>query len=497
MDTGIKQKQIKHSFLYIVSVLVSNLVTLVSLPIFTRILSKEDYGIFALAEVFGMFVTGLANFGMLIAYERNYFKYCDDRDKCAKLLYSTLLFTCANFTLFFLLACVLQKQLSFLVFRSDKYGTLLIFNLLADFIFSVQLYFLCFYKNSENARSNVSYSITYCLLNFILAFSFIALLRIGVSGLIYAKLIAASVITLVLVFCFLRQYPLSFDKSILFESVRLAYPLTPRIFLGVIGTKIDQYIIGLLGSLGAVGVYNIGQRVASMVFVYMTSLENVFSPYVYKKMFEQKEDNNRVIGQYLTIFAYISIFLALCVAIFSSEIISLLTPPAFRGAADIIIVLTLYYGFLFFNKITGMQLLYAKKTHISAALIISTYVLNIAMSIPFIIRWGAEGAAWATFLSGLISGTAYYIFAQKFYAIKWEYKKIGWIFLIFFSSATCVLYTKRLAPPYPVQLMLKMLLLSLYIMLGFLLGLISRSKFIFIKNALLKKTVEVCMVVGN
>ena len=66
-----KERQIRNSFLYFIPVAVSNALPFVTLPIFTRILTKEDYGILALAYVYAILVNGIANFGMSAAYNRN------------------------------------------------------------------------------------------------------------------------------------------------------------------------------------------------------------------------------------------------------------------------------------------------------------------------------------------------------------------------------------------------------------------------------------------
>ena len=86
-----KEKQIKNSFIYILPILVGNIIPIITLPIFTRILSKEDFGALALAQTYGLFMTGIANFGLLTIYERNFFEY-KDNNKQASLLYSILLF---------------------------------------------------------------------------------------------------------------------------------------------------------------------------------------------------------------------------------------------------------------------------------------------------------------------------------------------------------------------------------------------------------------------
>ena len=60
--------------------------------------------------------------------------------------------------------------------------------------------------------------------------------------------------------------------------------------------------------------------------------------------------------------------MALCVALFSEELITVLTPVSYHGAIPIITILSMYMGFLFFGKITGTQLIYSKKTFISSFL---------------------------------------------------------------------------------------------------------------------------------
>ena len=67
-----KEKQIKNSLIYLLPVIVGNLLPLLTLPIFTRILTKEDFGIWGLAQVYAIFVNGVANFGLTIGYERNF-----------------------------------------------------------------------------------------------------------------------------------------------------------------------------------------------------------------------------------------------------------------------------------------------------------------------------------------------------------------------------------------------------------------------------------------
>ena len=71
-------KQVRNSLIYILQVSLGYILPLIAIPIFTRILSPEDYGILALAMIYGIIMSGLANFGVSLAYERNFFQYKDD-----------------------------------------------------------------------------------------------------------------------------------------------------------------------------------------------------------------------------------------------------------------------------------------------------------------------------------------------------------------------------------------------------------------------------------
>ncbi|KPL15751.1 hypothetical protein AMJ74_00810 [candidate division WOR_3 bacterium SM1_77] len=486
-----KEQQIKNSFLYLLPTITTSFLPFLTIPIFTRILTKEDYGVLALAQVYAIFVNGLVNFGMTAAYDRNYFQHREDRLETAQLLYSILLFVMLNFVLVAGFTYLFRGTLSKLIIGSVEHGNILFWAFCAQFFYGVNYYYLTYFKNSETARDFVVYTIVGTLINLIISLFLVAYLRIGVIGLIYAQLCSGATIFGVLSYRFIASLPFYLSMPILRNSLQIAYPLTPRIFLGVIGTQFDKYMIGLLASVGGVGIYSIGQRISYVIFTYMTAIENVFSPQVYKRMFDLGDKGGSAIGKYLTPFAYISIFLALVVALFSEEVISILTPPPFHDAIDIVAVLSMYYGLLFFGKLTGTQLIFTKKTHITSLLTMGSVGINVALNIQFIMRWGAIGAAWATLLAGLISGAISFLVAQYYYEIKWEYRRIGSILLTFFSSAILVILLRDMDVNYYVRMAIKLMSICVYICAGVKMGVITSENFTLVKNILVGSSFQI------
>ncbi len=467
-----KELQIKHSFIYLIPVVVGNLIPLLTLPIFTRILSKEDYGVLALAQVYAIFVSGLANFGLTVGYERNFFEY-KDQEKTAALLYSTLIFVITLFLLFGIFTYLFKFQLSNWIIGSADHANLLFWTYLSTGVMSLKVYYLTYFKNMENPKPLVWYTIDESILGIVLSLVLVVWIKVGVIGLVWGQLLASVAVLSALVFKFRKILPFSFNWPILEESLKLSFPLTPRIFFGIIGNQFDKYMIGLLATLGGVGTYSIGQKVANVAFTYMTAIQNVFAPQVYKRMFDLGELGGRSVGRYLTPFAYISVSAGLMISLFSEEIIFILTPKSYHDAVDVVIILSMLYGSYFFGK--QPQLIFAKKTYITSLLTIAGIALNVGINIPFIMKWGMVGAAWGTLTAGLMSGLIAFIVSQHYYEIKWEYKKIIAIFGIFYLSSIVMILLRNGAIAYEVRLGIKCLALIAYIYLGVILNIITRQ----------------------
>jgi len=471
-----KEKQIKNSLIYISPKIITGFLPIITLPIFTRILTINDYGVFALAEIYAIFVSGIVNFGLTVSYERNFFQYTDKK-KSAELFYSTLAFVLAVFLAAVAFTYVFKKPIARVLIGSVEYSSLLFWVFLSTVIMSFKQYFLIYFKNTERAKDFVVYTIDETLLGVVVSLFFVVSLRSGIIGLAWGQCFASFVILSVLIVRFIKVMPFCFGWEVLKDSLKISLPLTPRIFMGVISTQFNKYILKLLNTLGGVGVFSIAQRITNGTFIFMTAMQNVFNPQVYKKMFSSESSAGKEIGEYLTPFVYFSIFVCLSISLFSEEIIRLLTGPSFHSAAPLISILSMYYGFLFFGKINGIQLIFKKKTFITSMLTIMDIGVGVAISIPFITKFGVIGAAWATFFGGLIMGSIGFIISQHYFHIYWEAKKIIAIFSVFCLSSLLILFTMNGFAGHTVSFMSKCFGIIVYIYLGIKLHIINSQNF--------------------
>ena len=465
--------QLKSSMFYTMAIAASLFVPIFTLPIFTRVLSKEDFGILALSEIYAVFVAGVAFLGSSLAFDRNYFAYQDNKIKIAQLIYSILLFVFFNF--FILLAATFfwGDKLSLLMFRLPGKSQILTLDLCGAFFAQVFDLFMAFYRNRKEPIMYLKFSLLNCGIYLVLTLVFLLRFHWSVPGILLAKFLAFLVVTMIIATRVHGHYPFSFSWQALRDSWKISLPTTPRVFFSIFSTRIDRYMINILGTLGGVGVYSIGQKIGYLVFAFQNALENVFQPHTYKRMFDDPEGAKKELGEYLIPFFYVAAGFALLLSMFSKEVIKILLSKTYVDVADIVIIFSTYYVVLFFSKIASYQLIYLKKTFLITVLLMVFYLINIVFNIFFIRWWGANGAAMATLTTGILStGFAFFI-AQHYYAIHWPGKKIIAIFSVYFISNLMVWSLAHSKIPYMTGFLIKIILFSIYVFLGLKFSLIS------------------------
>jgi O-antigen/teichoic acid export membrane protein len=476
-----KRQQLANSGLYVLPIVIGNLAPIITLPIFTRLLSKEDFGAFALANAYAVVVGGIAGVGLPIAYDRNYFE-CRTGRESAKLFYSIVGFASLSFLVFGLLTWALRAPIAEGLFGATGYEEVVVWSFWSTAIVSIKTYYLTYLRNSEQAAAHSAYSIGERVLATVLTLVLVAWMRLGVMGLVIGQLLASLVILALLVARFLREFRPAFEMRLLRDALKIGYPLMPRIVIGVIGNNFDKYLIGQLTSLGGVGIYSIGQRVANIAFTYMTALQNVFGPQVYTRMFSDDPAAGRSIGHYLTPFAYVSTVLAFLIAVFSEEILAVLAPRNFHGAVPIVTILAVYYGIQFFGKLP--QITFAKKTHLISILAAVSTGLSMALGAAGVWLLGTIGAAWGALAAGALSITLTLLVGQRCYRIEWEQRRMAAIFGLLAAGAFLTVALRVMDVSYSVRLAAKLIALVAFGWLGIRLRVITVENLSLVRDLL-------------
>jgi O-antigen/teichoic acid export membrane protein len=454
--------------------------------IVTHQLAPDAMGQFFLVQIYTTFLVGVANFGVLTGYERNFFTYEKSGIKSAQLIGSAILFVLINLLLLTFFVYLYQTEINLFVTSNKAPSNLFLILLIAGSISSLSQYYLTFFKNSGFVKSYLFFTIFQVAIYFFLSLLLLFVYNFKVLALAYAMLISNALTFIILFGVVSKKLPPFFDKNLLKELLKISIPLTPKVFFGVLSTQFDRIMLGLIGSTEAVGVYSIGQKISYTIFQFMSGLGRVFQPEVYRKLFANKHRTHlNEIHDFILPFFYVSIFFALLVAIFAKEFVMIIFPEEYSDATIVVMILSIYYSALFFGKTTGNQLIFAKKTHLSSFLMLVGVVINVGLNIPFIMTFGMIGAAWATTISGIILGIITYFVAQRYAKIIWQWNIVWSIYTVLILGIVFALtdYSKFMIISNYVSIAIKFLIVFIYIVLGFKLRLLTKAKIneIFLK----------------
>jgi len=433
-------ESIKKTTLYLLQTAISSIFGLVLLVITTRYLTPDELGQFALIQVWIIFSTSLANFGLKGGYERTFFAY-EKTDKSPQLLHSALLFVAVNLIIIFGFLLIFEADIEQLISSDLSESHLLLWIFLGIALSELSEYYLIFLKNRGLAIRYVQFTLIRTIVNFIVVIGLLHFAQLRILSLAYGLLISNLLLLLMLVYY--QKSHFSFNKKLLREMLKISLPLTPRIFLGVLSSKLDKIMLGTVGSTAMVGIYHIAQSIALVVFQFIVALDKVFKPEFHRKLFANKHQNNSSeINDYILPFFYSSIFVALLFGLFSADILTIFFSGNYKNLPEIVIILSINYAVIFFGIITGSQLVQAKKgliiVYISLFSVIIGFILNASL-IPY---WGVFGAAWAVTITGTLSTIIGFLYAQKYIKIYWDLKSIFIAYALYLVSMAFSLFSE-------------------------------------------------------
>jgi len=323
------------------------LITMISLIIFTRIFSPKEFGIYALAMVFGNIFSSIINFGLHLAYESFYFKIGNKSER--NILFNSLLYFNIIIFLFFLIPInFFQKDISYLIFNSKDYSEFIFISYVASNLSYLNSFFLLKTRNKKDGKINSIIKIGIIFFQFLLSLFLIFYLEFKIEGLIYAILISNLIILLYLII-FYTDNKAVFKMEILKKALIFSYPLFPKILMGAANSSYDKFVVKLLVSLGGLGVYDISQRIVNYCNNFLEALQNTFVPDFYKKANESNVLKKKDLPFFITKYLFIYLFFCLIISFFSFELISIITPKKFHEAINLVSILSLSYSLIFLD----------------------------------------------------------------------------------------------------------------------------------------------------
>ena len=403
----------------------NRLLALISLPIFTRYLSPDEFGFIAVLAIFTMICRPIFGLGLGVATGIVYFERETSAARSSVIM-TVVALTALSGGILVASTAAAAKPLSTALFERSDLGQLVVLQAvaLALQLLAEPLMLRLQFENRAGRYALASFG--GASLGLAAALILVVLFEHGVRGWIEGQVILG-VSTIVLAALADRRGLLArLDVTCSRQLLVLGAPLIPSFAFLYCMLYASHYLIRVFHGLGPLGVYSIGFNVGMGMAIATGAFSNAWYPF-FQSYATRQEEGARVFPPFSL--AYWLSFGLLCVLAFSlaRPVLVLLTTPAFHDSYRVLgpIALAQFLIGAWVFLLPGLY--FAKETYLVPLVQAGAAAVSVAYGVIFIPRFGIEGAAHA-----IVAGAAALLVFQylvnswrRYLHIAYDWQRLG------------------------------------------------------------------------
>ncbi|WP_073200473.1 lipopolysaccharide biosynthesis protein [Gracilibacillus kekensis] len=410
------KKLFQSATIYVSSTILNAAVPFFLIPIYTRNMSTEDYGLFSMFQmvllIFGP-VVGLSIHG---AVTRQYF----ERDKIdfAKYVTNTLLVLLSSTVIISVLNSVFSNIIFNLTDLNWRWIQLAILVAASQFLFQVVL---VLFQVQHQPYKYGAFLISQSMLNGILSIVLVVNFNMGWQGAVLGLSISYILYGFIGIFIIKSQKLLKFQYSYSYikHAIKFGVPLIPVVLGMALINVSDRLFIKNIVGIEAAGIYTIGYQISMILMIVINSFNKAWVPWFFERLKLDQLIVRKRIVKFTYFYFIIVIVAAVVLGILSPYIISFYVAEEFHDASKFVLWISIGYAFNGMYKMMTNYVHYAQKTHLNFGVMIIVVPLNLILNNLFITHFGAIGASYASALSFLLAFVLMWVLSSKVYSMPW------------------------------------------------------------------------------
>lgn len=411
-----KNKFIRNIGIYTISDVLNKLVPFLLLPVLTRYLTPSDYGIIA---IFGVFISIL---GVFISIESHtavgvsFFK--QSKEQLKLYIGNVLLLVSITTSLVLIVVALFNVQITQLINLPLEWLIIGVFVTVLNFITTINLILW----QSEHKPINFGiYQIGQTILNLMLSLILIIGFLFGWEGRLLAASFAAIVFGFMsLRFLFNRNYVnLKYDRKSFCQILNFGLPMVPHALAEWIRTGVDRFLLTLLISTTATGLYAVGFQVASVISVVVVAFNKAYTPFLYEKLKTINLKGKQKLVKLTYIYFLFLLLLVVLVSFVAPYLMDWFLGRNFKDAQNYIFWFSLAFALYGMNGLLARYIYYVEKTVYLSYVTFFVGILHVGLSYILISNYGILGAAQSYAIITLITLVAVWIISNKLYPMPW------------------------------------------------------------------------------
>jgi O-antigen/teichoic acid export membrane protein len=412
----------KQSSYYFISNLLATLAGFISFPIWTRVFSKAEYGIFSLIGTTIYFGIAFSKFGLQHAALRFHSDFKEKKINLDMSYYYSTLFISSLFIsgLVTLSALLISNNFINNYMGKSLHGLLLVVAFLI-FIGSINSILTMFIRADNKGWLYSIFSIATRYGELLAALIIVFYFMKNLYGLFLGYAFFEIIIFLALFALFIKKiYINKISFPFLKEALSYSFPLIFAELLDLILVFGDRYLIQFYMGPEAVAVYSVGYSISTMTqSILAIPLRLAIIPmYLSTWNRDGEKETKRFLKNTLNYYFMLGIPIILGLSLFGKEIVTLFATSKYQESSIIIpyiiTPLILYGAYVVY----GAGLYIYKRTKILMYLTLLSGIINISLNIVLIPSCGILGAAYATLISYLVAVFLIILISYKYLIVR-------------------------------------------------------------------------------
>ena len=423
----------KHSAIYGLGGLVSRILAVLLLPLYTSYLTPADYGRVETLVALNAILVTLLRAGISTAFFRFYFDSSEPAQRL-KVLRTSFWFTMATSTVGLVLGWVFAHAVSeFLNVHDDTLVRASFVGLWAQMNYE-QLTSL--FRVEERSVAFVVASLANVLLTIGTTILLVVVLDEGALGVVVGNFTGTLLVYLALLGYRREQLGLQFDRELLRRMNRFGLPLVPSgLALWALNFS-DRFFLARIAGQEDVGRYSLGVRIASAMVLLLVAFRMAWPAFAYS--IEDDAEARRTYGFVLTYLIAVVSWLSLTLGLLAPWLVQLLTTPRFYDGQRVVAPLAFAGAAQAGYVVVAIGIGRVRRTQFNWVVTGAAAALNVALNLILIPPYGMMGAAVATVAAYSLMFVLMAAYAQRIYTTPYQWRRV--------AIALCAAYPLVLLP---------------------------------------------------
>ena len=311
------------------------------MPVYTNILTKEEYGAMALITSVKGIIDLISNLNIHSGIARDYYEEGIDR----KRLVSTGFLSILSLSLTVMLGGLLTRDFwsGKVLGLNEVFWPAFMVMLMTIPAGSLMSYFAILTRFKKKPVLYAVGTVLQLLIQIGVSVVGVVVLRAGIIS-VFLGFFISELVTVIYFAILNREYiSFQFDKEILCRALVFSLPTLPAILAGWLDSSMGQILIGKYVSVEELGVYSVALSLASVFTLISTAFQNVWSPFLFENY--KKPDFKQNIRRLFSIMALALVTISLFLSLFSREIVLLLSNERYLDACRYVTLLCVPMSF--------------------------------------------------------------------------------------------------------------------------------------------------------